>query len=75
MEHIEHRRCPAKECKGLFLYEIQEATCNGCGICAKKCPVKCITGERKKLHVIDQQACTKCGTCYEKCPFAAIAKV
>ena len=49
--------------------------CIDCGICAKKCPVKCITGERKKLHVIDQQACTKCGTCYDKCPFAAIAKV
>jgi NADH-quinone oxidoreductase subunit F len=75
VEHIERKRCPAKECKGLFLYEIQAATCTGCGICAKKCPVQCITGERKKLHVIDQQACTKCGTCYEKCPFSAIAKV
>jgi Na+-translocating ferredoxin:NAD+ oxidoreductase RNF subunit RnfB len=75
VEHIEGKRCPAKECKGLFLYEIQAATCTGCGICRKKCPVQCIAGERKKLHVIDQQACTKCGICYEKCPFAAIAKV
>jgi NADH:ubiquinone oxidoreductase subunit F (NADH-binding) len=74
VEHIEHKRCPARECKGLFRYEIL-ANCTGCMICAKKCPVKCITGERKKLHVIDQQACTKCGTCYEKCPFDAIAKV
>jgi len=75
VEHIENKRCPAKECKGLFLYEIQAATCTGCGICRKKCPVQCIAGERKKPHVIDQKACTKCGTCYEKCPFGAIAKV
>jgi NADH:ubiquinone oxidoreductase subunit F (NADH-binding) len=75
VEHIEHKRCPAKECRGLFLYQIVEGTCTGCGICRKKCPEQCIAGERKKLHVIDQKACTKCGTCYEKCPFEAIAKV
>jgi len=74
-EHIEHKRCPAKECKGLFLYQIIAETCTGCGICRKKCPVQCIAGERKKVHVIDQQACTKCGTCFEKCPFGAIVKV
>ncbi len=75
VEHIEHKRCPARECKGLFRYEILADKCTGCMICRKKCPVQCISGERKQLHVIDQQACTKCGTCFEKCPFGAIAKV
>jgi NADH-quinone oxidoreductase subunit F len=75
VEHIEHKRCPARECKGLFLYQIVAETCTGCGICRKKCPVQCISGERKQPHVIDQQACTKCGTCFEKCPFGAIVKV
>jgi NADH-quinone oxidoreductase subunit F len=74
-EHIQNKRCPAKECRGLFLYEILAETCTGCGICRKQCPVQCITGERKKPHLIDQKACTKCGTCFEKCPFGAIAKV
>jgi NADH-quinone oxidoreductase subunit F len=74
-EHILRKRCPAKECKGLFLYEILADKCTGCMICRKKCPVQCITGERKKPHLIDQKACTKCGTCFEKCPFGAIAKV
>jgi NADH-quinone oxidoreductase subunit F len=74
-EHILKKRCPAKECKGLFLYEILADKCTGCMICRKKCPVQCITGERKKPHLIDQKACTKCGTCFEKCPFGAIAKV
>ncbi len=75
VEHIEHKHCPARECKGLFLYQIVADTCTGCGICRKKCPVECIAGERKKAHVIAQQVCTKCGICYEKCPFGAIVRV
>ena len=74
-EHIKNRHCPAKECKGLFLYQIDPETCTGCGICRKNCPVEAITGERKQPHVIDQAICTKCNTCFEKCPFGAINKV
>ncbi len=74
-EHIIERRCPAKECRGLFLYEINPEVCNGCGICRKNCPVEAISGERRKPHLIDQEKCTKCGVCFDKCPFAAIVKV
>jgi len=74
-EHIYNRRCPAKECRGLFLYEIVPDDCTGCGICLKNCPVDAISGERKELHIIDQDKCTKCGICFEKCPFTAIVKV
>jgi NADH-quinone oxidoreductase subunit F len=74
-EHIEAGRCPAKECRGLFLYEIDAEACKGCGICLKNCPVEAISGEQKGAHVIDQEKCTKCGTCLDKCPFTAIMKV
>jgi len=74
-EHIRERRCPAKECRGLFLYEVDPEACTGCMICARKCPVEAITGEKRKPHVIDQETCTKCGVCLEKCPFDAIMKV
>ncbi len=74
-EHIINKRCPAKECKGLFLYRIDPETCTGCGICRKNCPVEAITGERKQPHVIDQTICTKCNICFEKCPFGAVLKV
>ena len=74
-EHIEQRRCPAKECRGLFMYEIDEEACTGCGICRKNCPEDAIRGERKEVHVIDQEKCTKCGTCFDKCPFTAVMKV
>jgi len=73
--HIIEKRCPAKECRGLFSYEIVPDACTGCGICLKNCPVDAISGEKKEPHLIDQDICTKCGTCFEKCPFGAIVKV
>jgi NADH-quinone oxidoreductase subunit F len=74
-EHILQKRCPAKECKGLFYYEINPEVCTGCAICKKNCPVDAISGERRNPHLIDREKCTDCGTCFEKCPFAAILKV
>ena len=73
--HISDRRCPAKECRGLFRYEIDPEACTACGICLKDCPADAITGEKKVPHVINQEKCTLCGTCWEKCPFTAILKV
>ena len=73
--HIKEKRCPAKECKGLFRYEIDAEACKACGICRKKCPVEAITGEKKVPHVIDQEKCTDCGTCFDVCPFSAVKKV
>ncbi|MGD2095622.1 MAG: NADH-quinone oxidoreductase subunit NuoF, partial [Phycisphaerales bacterium] len=73
--HILDHHCPAKECRGLFRYEIDPEACKACGICLKNCPVDAITGEKKVPHVINQKKCTLCGTCWEKCPFTAVLKV
>ena len=74
-QHIREQRCPAKVCRGLFLYEIDPEACKGCGICLKNCPVDAITGERREPHTIDQEKCSLCGACLEKCPFTAVMKV
>jgi len=70
--HIRDQKCPAKSCKTLLTYEIDAEKCTGCMVCAKKCPVDAIEGERKMPHVIDQEACIKCGDCYRRCRFDAI---
>ena len=73
--HVNQKRCPAKECSGLFRYEIDAELCTGCGVCRKKCPVDAITGEKKKPHQIDQEKCTYCGTCFDVCRFSSVVKV
>ncbi len=71
--HVYDKKCPAGACQALLSYHITDA-CKGCTLCAKACPVNCISGEVKKLHEIDQDKCIKCGACMEKCPFNAIIK-
>jgi len=70
--HIRDKKCPAKACKSLLTYEVIPEKCTGCTVCAKNCPVECITGERKEVHFINQEECIKCGMCYTKCKFDAI---
>lgn len=70
--HVKDKRCPAKVCKPLIKYVIIPDKCTGCTACAISCPVKAISGEKLKPHVIDQEACIKCGTCYTVCRFDAI---
>ncbi len=72
--HVSEKRCPAKKCTALIRYDIDEEKCIGCTACARNCPVNCIAGERKQLHVIDQDQCIKCGRCFEVCRFDAVVK-
>jgi len=70
--HIKEKRCPAGVCKELITYRIDEEKCTGCTVCAKKCPQKCISGEKKRPHTIDASKCIKCGVCRAVCPFDAV---
>jgi NADH-quinone oxidoreductase subunit F len=70
--HIRDKKCPAGVCKELIQYSIVEENCTGCLACLKVCPQEAISGELKKVHVLDQTKCIKCGACYEACNFDAI---
>ena len=70
--HIKDKKCPAKECVDLLTYSIEVTKCIGCGLCARKCPAKAISGEKKQPHVIDPNVCIRCGQCITGCKFGAI---
>jgi NADH-quinone oxidoreductase subunit F len=75
--HIKEKRCPALSCKELISYYIDPEKCQACMICARKCPVDAIDGDKKKIHIIIQEKCTKCGNCFDLCPsrFGAVKKI
>ncbi len=75
--HIKEHRCPAASCVNLTSFYILPDKCQGCGICLRNCPVECITGDKRMVHIIDQDKCIKCGTCLEVCPdrFGAVVRV
>jgi NADH:ubiquinone oxidoreductase subunit F (NADH-binding)/(2Fe-2S) ferredoxin/NAD-dependent dihydropyrimidine dehydrogenase PreA subunit len=75
LAHITDKRCPAKRCVALIHYQINEEKCVGCTVCARNCPVECITGTRREAHVIDQDRCIKCGRCFEVCRFDAVTRL
>jgi len=70
--HIKDKKCPAGVCRELIQYFILADKCTGCLLCARECPEKAISGERKKPHLIDQAKCIKCGVCFEVCNFDAV---
>lgn len=74
-EHIVNRRCPARKCKALLEFNIIRHQCKKCGLCARACPEKVISGDREHGYTIDTDKCIHCGVCFDVCKFNAVERV
>ena len=72
--HIKNKICPAKECKAMIEYKIDEDKCNGCTLCVRTCSSNAIFGKKGVAHSIDTAVCIKCGICFSTCALGAIVK-
>jgi NADH:ubiquinone oxidoreductase subunit F (NADH-binding) len=71
-EHIFDRKCRAQTCRGLRTFAIDVDKCNGCTVCAAKCPANAIYGTRLQPFFVVEEKCTGCGICFDVCKFSAI---
>ncbi len=73
--HIRDKSCQTKVCLNLMHFDIDKDKCIGCSLCARKCPVTCISGSREEKYTIHQVDCVKCGNCLDVCPVKAVSKI
>ncbi len=70
-EHINHKYCRARVCRGLGIYTIDMEQCFLCGLCVKACAFDAVK-EFRDRYFIDMDYCTKCRACFDVCPIGAV---
>ena len=73
LAHIREKRCPARVCKRLLDFTIDNDKCVGCSVCARNCPTNTILKVKgQKKYYIIEDGCIQCGACLDNCRFNAV---
>jgi Pyruvate/2-oxoacid:ferredoxin oxidoreductase delta subunit len=52
--------------------QLDEAKCNGCGMCIDVCPHAVFAMENGKAHIVRRDYCMECGACAMNCARRAV---
>ena len=63
---------PARLVASPFTLSLDSATCKGCGMCKKRCPMEAFQLDNKKA-VLNPDRCIGCGLCVSTCPTKSLA--
>ena len=59
-----------------FYATVDRVTCEGCGVCVKRCQVGAVrVSAKKQPAVVDRDRCIGCGVCVPACPAQSITLV
>ena len=58
---------------GVSTLTLNEAACNGCGLCTIVCPHGVLALQDKRAALVDHDGCMECGACTQNCPTGALA--
>lgn len=76
MQGIKYSGYPGILVSSSFIADCDEATCNGCGKCARACPIDAVSmnditpvedEKNKRIARVDKELCLGCGVCALKC--------
>lgn len=67
------RECGVEAARAVAV--VDEASCIGCALCLKACPVDAIVGAGKRMHTVIDVLCTGCELCIPVCPVDCISLV
>lgn len=76
--YMTHKLDYAVYAKSRFQVHLDEALCNGCGKCVKRCQFKAVTLDRsrpksERIAEFDLDKCYGCGNCVVTCPMQALS--
>jgi electron transport complex protein RnfB len=67
LRNIKQMDNPAQYVPSGYMNSLDQETCNGCGVCVKRCPMDALLLVDKKAK-LDPSRCIGCGVCVPTCP-------